>query len=404
MDEQLKQIALNGTAAGSTSAPEVSANLSSAEGMVADVPYRNLALTGNYGRQHASLRSLKLEAFGGAISGVADATLGAAPVFNGVLNTTNIDLQQALTAQKSKAADLVRGRLTSQFKVAGRGSNFEEIKPTLQGNGHIGIADGKLVGLNVVAEALNKINGIPGIDTLITPAVVERHPHVFKDPDTDLRVVDMSLLLNGPKITSHDIHVESVDYKLLGDGWFDMDKNIDLSAHVMMSRQFSDDLRSEKKNVVYLTNQQGEIDIPLIIKGQLPKPSVVPDVQFLVQRAATHAVQQQGTKLINKFLEKKGLGGLLPPGGEGMPEGGPPPNAGGPGGAPPPAAGGPPGGPAPGASGTPVNPFEAFGKMLGGKKPSGESPPGQPPGEPPGPGANPTSSANPLAPLQQLFH
>ena len=56
---------------------------------------------------------------------------------------------------------------------------------------------------------------------------------------------------------------------------------------------------------MYLENQSGEIEIPLLVRGALPHPSVQPDVQFLVQRAATHAVEQQGTQLLNKYLGGK---------------------------------------------------------------------------------------------------
>ncbi len=66
---------------------------------------------------------------------------------------------------------------------------------------------------------------------------------------------------------------------------------------------------SEKKNVVYLANEQKQIDIPVQISGQLPKPSVQPDIQFLAQRAAGHLVQKQGEKLLNKFLGKKSKNG-----------------------------------------------------------------------------------------------
>jgi hypothetical protein len=109
-----------------------------------------------------------------------------------------------------------------------------------------------------------------------------------------------------------------------------MDKNVDLSVHLLMSRQFSTDLQAEKKNVVYLENQGGEIEIPLLVTGQLPHPMVQPDVQYLVQRAATQAVQQQGTKLLNKYIGgNKGVGkylGGLGGGNAGAPSGGNPPS------------------------------------------------------------------------------
>ena len=327
-NEELRQVSLSGSAGQSSGVIDITAQLNSAAGLVADVPYQNLALSADYGGQRAKVHALNLNAFGGAIAATADASLGAQPEFTATLKTNNVDLQQALAAQKAKLADTLRGQLTGEVKVSGRGKKFDEIKPTLQGAGQMAIKNGKLIGINLGAEALNKVKGIPGIETLVSPTVIARHPALFKDRDTELNQAGLSFILQGPRIITHDLTVASSDYRLLGDGWLDMDKNIDLTAHILMSKEFSADLRADKKNVVYLENQQGEIDIPVIIRGTLPKPSVLPDIQILVQRAATNAIQKKGQSLLGKFLGKKlGGGESQPPAGGGTaPKPAAPPN------------------------------------------------------------------------------
>ena len=313
-NEELRQLAMSGNASQSAGAIDISAQLSSASGLVAGVPYQNLALSADYAGQRAKIQSLSLSAFGGTIAAVADATLGPQPSFVATLNTDNIDLQKALTAEKAKMADTLRGQLTGQVSVAGRGSKFEEIKPTLQGSGNMSLKNGKLVGINLGAETLKKVKGIPGIDSLITPNVIARHPSLFKDKDTEITQASLSFVLQGPRMTTHDLTVASPDYKLLGDGWLDMDKNIDMSAHVLMSREFSADLRADRKNVVYLEDQQGQIDIPVIITGALPKPSILPNIQALAQRAASQLLQKRGGKFLGKFLGGGGGEGGAPSG------------------------------------------------------------------------------------------
>jgi hypothetical protein len=141
---------------------------------------------------------------------------------------------------------------------------------------------------------------------------------LFSNPDTDIQIASLTYVLAGPRITSHDIKVQTVDYNLLGDGWFDMDKNVDLAARIVLAPAFSKELIEAKQQVAYVANQDGQIDIPLQITGQLPKPSILPNVTELAQRAATHAAQAQGQKYIGKYLGKKGLpgemGGKLPGG------------------------------------------------------------------------------------------
>jgi hypothetical protein len=90
-----------------------------------------------------------------------------------------------------------------------------------------------------------------------------------------------------------------------------MDKNIDLAARIVLSPQFSKELIEQKKEVAFIANKDGQIDVPLQVVGQLPKPQVLPDVTELAQRAGTHAVQAQGQKYLGKVFGKKGLPGGL---------------------------------------------------------------------------------------------
>jgi AsmA protein len=316
--DHLDQLAVKGTVRGTTSAPTVTAMVTSPSGVAQNIAYRNLAVDATYGGQAVTISSLKVAAFSGTLDGNARATLGAAPVFNVGLNLHGIDLQQALVSQKSKAADTVRGLLTGQVRVAGRGDTFDQVKPTLSGNGQMAVANGKLIGVNIGAQAMRKVQGVPGIDTLVTPSIVARHPALFNSPDTNLTELGLTFVIQGAKIKSHDIKAATPDYSALADGWFDLDKNIDMNAQLLLSQELSRELMSEKKNVVYLANQQKQVDIPVRISGQLPKPSVQPDIQFLAQRAAGHLVQKQASKLLDKYLggnSKNGSSGSNPLGG-----------------------------------------------------------------------------------------
>jgi hypothetical protein len=84
-----------------------------------------------------------------------------------------------------------------------------------------------------------------------------------------------------------------------------------MNADLLLSQQLSRDMVAERKNVAYLTNRQGEVKIPVRITGQLPKPTVTPNVQDIAQRAASHAIQTEGSRVLQKFLGKR-TGGLIP--------------------------------------------------------------------------------------------
>ncbi len=329
-DEHLNKLSVAGTVASTSGgAYSVTARVTSSDGLLQNVDYQSLDVTAAMVSKTLDLKSLKVGVFGGQIAASGEATLASKPSFNLTMNADSVNLQKLLESQKSKSADMVRGILTAQVKVSGAGSNFAEIKPTLDGSGGAHVKDGKLVGVNVAATALDKVQNLPAIGNLMPASVVQRHPELFKNPDTDIQDMSLTFTLKGPRITSHDLLVKTQDYTLKGDGWFDLDKNVNLLAHILLSKQFSSEIIAEKRNVVYLTNSQGEIDIPLQITGALPKPTVLPDVTELAQRAGKQAVEQKGKQAVQKFLGKKGLGGLLgaPSGGGAAPGASPTPNS-----------------------------------------------------------------------------
>jgi AsmA-like C-terminal region len=220
-------------------------------------------------------------------------------------------LQQALESQHSKAAGTVRGTLGGNASVSGLAGMLDQMKSTLKGSGKLTLTQAELIGVNVGSEALKKVQNVPAIGDLVPAEVISRHPELFDNPNTDIDKAGLSFTLEGPRIVTHDLNAQTADYNLLGDGWFDMDRNIDLAAQIVLSQRFSGELIAAKKNVTYLADRGGQVIVPLRISGQLPKPKVAPDVAQLAQRAGQHAIQGEGQKVIQKLLGKHGLGGLF---------------------------------------------------------------------------------------------
>ena len=315
-DENLVQVSATGTASNDGGAFSASTRLTAASGILANVPFSMLTLDASYADKRVNVNSLKFGAFDGSIATAGVATLGESPTFDFRVDTQNVNLQKALDSQHAKAANTIRGSLTANIQIAGEGKGFEQIKPTLRGSGRAKIDNGKLIGVNVVAQALKKVDNVPAIGSLVPASVVANHPELFQSPDTDIQEASLTFTITGPRITSNDLVVRSPDYSLFGDGWFDMDKNIDLAAKIKLTKAFSDELVAAKRNVVYVTNNDGEVEIPLRISGRLPHPTVTPDLGVIAQRAATHAVQGRVGELLQKkgvgnVLKKNGLGGLL---------------------------------------------------------------------------------------------
>jgi uncharacterized protein involved in outer membrane biogenesis len=287
--------------------PSGTAKVSIAEGNIANAAFKDLSLAATTDGRQADIQSLKVAVFNGNVAGSGTATLDKTPQFSFDLNANNVDIQQALMVQDPKSAAMFRGNVDTQLQVSGRGAKFDDIKPTLKGSGRAAVRNGKLVGVNLIRIALDKTKGIPEIGDLIPASLMKRHPELFDNADTDIDRASLTFVLNGIRISTRDLVVQAADYGMTAAGWFDMDKNVDLSGHALLTPQFSKEIIDAKRNVVYITNQNGQVDIPLRISGKLPKPDVSPDLATLAQNATGHLLRQTGKGVVDKlFGSKKG--------------------------------------------------------------------------------------------------
>jgi len=95
------------------------------------------------------------------------------------------------------------------------------------------------------------------------------------DPDTELQSASMSFQQTGPRFTTHDLYAQSPDYAITGDGWFDMDKNIEMNADIRLTLGL-------------------QVAIPVTVSGKLPGVRVLPDVPTLAERVAMGAINTPG--------------------------------------------------------------------------------------------------------------
>ena len=285
--------------------PSVTTKASIAEGNIANAGFKNLTLAAATDGKQADIQSFQVAVFNGNVAGSGTVLLEKTPKFSVNLNANNVDIQQALMVQDPKSAAMFRGSIDTQLQVSGRGTKFDDIKPTLHGSGRASVRNGKLVGVNLIHTALDKTKGIPGVGDLIPVSLIKGHPELFSNPDTDINTAALTFTLNGIRINTRDLVVQAADYGMTAAGWFDLDKNVDLDGHALLTRQFSKEIIDAKRNVVYLTNQDGQVDIPLSIEGKLPKPNVSPDLVTMAQYATSHWLKQSGKDVADKLFGKK---------------------------------------------------------------------------------------------------
>jgi hypothetical protein len=268
-------LVVKGTADGELTSPRISSTIQSTDGSLENISYNNLDLTAAYFNRRASARPLNVGVFGGSLTADADTVLGDVPTFNATLAMRNLNIEEGLRSQNVGAASTVRGFLTGNVAVSGNGTSWDRIRPTLRGSGRLAIANGKLMGVNIVADALNAVASAPGVSQIVNVAFMSSHHGLLVDPNTELESARMSFQQVGPRFTTHDLFAQSPDYAITGDGWFDMDKNMDMSGDIRLALGL-------------------QVAIPVTVSGKLPGVRVLPDVPTLAERVAMGAINTPG--------------------------------------------------------------------------------------------------------------
>ncbi|HEY2662757.1 MAG TPA: AsmA-like C-terminal region-containing protein [Candidatus Binataceae bacterium] len=271
----LQNVSDVGIVHGDPAAPVIDGNLRSSSGTVSGIRYANLIADQSYDGKQLTARKASLDAFGGTVELRGVVTTETRPRFDLAFTPRNVDARQLFQSQQLSAANWIRGALSGQLRVAGSGGNFDQSERTLSGGGSLAMDHGKLLGVNIVAVALNKIAGAPGVSQLVTEVFRTSNQSLFGDPDTELDQAAMTFVMNGGRVTTHDLTIRSRDYGITADGWFDLRKRLEMTADITLVRGL-------------------DVAVPVVVAGELPVPLVLPNIPRLAERVALGAIAVPG--------------------------------------------------------------------------------------------------------------
>jgi len=273
--ETMNQVDVAGNARGELSTPQLTAHLTSSDGLLYGATYRNLDLMAGYTHNRLTANPLSVAVFSGSLGAAGGVTMGPRPQFNVDANLHGIDVHQAFLAIDPKTQRRLRGFITGNVNLAGAGKDWNSIKPTLNGNGALVLTNGKVAGVNIVAVAIDKIASAPGVSQIVNATFMSDHRGMLADPDTELKYARSTFVVASQRITTHDLFVKSDDYGITGDGWFDFANNISMSMDIQFTFGLS-------------------VTIPVYVTGHTPVVVVVPDIPKLAERIALGALSVPG--------------------------------------------------------------------------------------------------------------
>ena len=275
----------------------VNGNVSSPEGILQDIRYRDLRGQISWSPKGASFKDLSFRALGGTFraSGGWMAQAGSQRVaLDSAIEA--VDLKNLLAQKFPDFKGKMEGRLNLKAMLRGEGKNAIRPQENLVGEGETQVQGGSLKGFNLLAEILSKGGRSAAISKLLPSRIPDRYRDLFQKPDTVFDTFRATFRLSKGRIFSDDLFLATPDYSIAGQGWIALDKTTKWDGTLVLSRHLTQELMQEHKNIRYLLDRQGRLSVPFRVEGTLPHVQAKPYVEGLAETL------QRG--LLRKGLER----------------------------------------------------------------------------------------------------
>jgi hypothetical protein len=280
--------------------------LFSAEGTFHNVAYKGMEATIALADKVAQIESLRLNALSGQIQAQGEyAFKNPTPSFSVISKIQGIDVKELYTALDAKAERDIQGRLNADMKLSGSGKSWEEIKPGLRGQGEAEIAQGVIYNFNIAESAMTGITGIPGLTNSLSPSLRKKYPETFSAKDTEFKELKSQFEIADGRIQMKNIRMSAAEFVVIGNGWADFNRRVDSRATVTFSQRLSADLAQSTRELKYLLNNQGQLEMPFSVSGRMPNVKVKPDGNFLGHVIQRNFMRGGGEDLQNRYLGKQ---------------------------------------------------------------------------------------------------
>ncbi len=280
--------------------------LNSADGKLYNIAYKDLDATLSLANQVANIRSLRVNALSGVVQLDGEYSFKPpTPRFAVVSKVQNIDVKELYTALDTKAERDLRGRMNADLRRSGSGKNWEEVKPMLRGEGETEVLQGALLNFNIAEATLNGITGVPGLTGLINPSLRSKYPETFSAKDTEFKELKTTLDVADGRINVKSLRMSAAEFLVQGAGWADFTRKVDFRATINFSQRLSADLTRSAREIKYVLNNQGELEVPLALRGRLPNVKPVPDSRYLGQIVERGLMRKGLEELQNRVLGGK---------------------------------------------------------------------------------------------------
>jgi hypothetical protein len=264
---------------------------SSANGSLANVDYRDLNATLVSTQDKVDIEKFSARAMGGTVTGKGTFyPKQKPPRFEVTTSIRKVNLAEYFTYKVKSLPKFIDGTIDLDLDLGGAGKGWAEIQPTLTGKGGAVVIQGALLNINIANELLTGLAQVPLVDPNMINNVRNKNPKLFSGQNTAFKDFKATVRIDNGRIHSKGMVLRTADFSIFGDGWVSFDRRLDLKTDIVFSAGATQNIVRELKVAKYLTNDKGQLVIPVTLSGLITKPTVVPDVDALSKKLQASAL------------------------------------------------------------------------------------------------------------------
>jgi hypothetical protein len=302
--EVLKAVEVKGTLSGEGENVQLQGTATSAGGTLANVDYSDMKASIGSSSDRVDINSFSAKTLGGTVEGEgAFVTNTDPPRFEVTTRVRSVNLAQYFAYKVKGIPHFIDGTIDLDLNLAGAGKEWEAVKPTLTGGGGAVVLRGALLNVNIVNDLLygleRELGQLPLIDRSAFDRVRQKNPKMFSSSNTAFNDLRGDIRIENGRVHSKGLVLKSSDYEIFGEGWVSFDSQMHLNTTIVFSSAATQNLISELKAFKYLTNDRGQLVLPVSLTGSLTKPGL--GFGALAKKIQDSAIDSAADKLKDKL-------------------------------------------------------------------------------------------------------
>ena len=248
------------------------ANVASAEGTLAEIPYRNLRGEVAWSPESLAFKNVVFQALGGTLraGGSWETADDNSLRFALEPNIDTVDLRALSKGPLAFIEEHLAGRLTLKGKFRAAGKTASSIPQALSGAGEAQVRGGVLKDINLPRLVLAQL-GVRGAPRRMPPrvaALAEGQHMPFESLAGNFTVQD-------GRAYSKNLLITSADYTAGAEGYVGLDKSLQWDGMLTFSSEFAQELAREQPDVAAMVDAKGRLAVPFKVRGTLGHPQAI---------------------------------------------------------------------------------------------------------------------------------